>query len=432
MESGFKKISITFESVICLILLFMPQILTQMTSIYTVETPDNIWYKYTSFDFSIIGLCIIILAIFKIRKTRSIRFFSFILLLFFVNLFFPYEDNVFSTGRFEMFLIMLQAAALNYIVFSFDNISRESKPERAIMFIKIYFILCFLSTLLRLSLGMSTDGRFGAIGLSVGGTGFFSVIILLYLIYCEKYSSLNVFVIFSALISLILSGQRTCIFIFITLSIPYIFNIFFGTKQNNSNDNGSKKMQLLFLAMMGLGILLVLILLLLVSTNIQLPGLSFVERVFDTVSDFFNGNLSNDGSVEGRWDSIEAGLSVWAENPLGIPNDFYSLQSRMTDFNYPTFPHCTALDLILLWTLPIAIFVFGYCIKLWLILIKNHDRFQWVILFILIMSVIWGSPFLGSTQLFIELFFITLAVIRIKTKYHNVHFVLTLGGRQHK
>ncbi len=430
METGYKKMALAFESLICFILLFMPLVVSQITSIYTVETPSNIWYKYTSFDFSAFAVVVIVLAAFKMRKSKSVHFLSIIGLLFFINFFSPYEDNVFATGRFEMFLIMLQAAALNYIVFSFDDINQSSKTERAIVFIKVYFILCFFSTLLRLFLGMSTDGRFGAMGLSVGGTGFFSAIMILYLIYCEKYSFFNLFIIFSAVISLVLSGQRTCIFIFLALSIPYFFNIFLSSSNSNTDDNGNKKMQFLFIAMMCVLVLFILILLLLISVDVQLPGLSFVERVFDTVSDFFNGNLSNDGSVEGRWDSIEAGLAVWAENPLGIPNDFYSLQGRMIEFNYPTFPHCTALDLILLWTVPIAAFVFGYCIRLWLILAKNHDGFQWVVLFIIIMSVIWGSPFLAIAQLFIELFFITLSSINVKTKYSKAHFVLTFRKKE--
>lgn len=56
--------------------------------------------------------------------------------------------------------------------------------------------------------------------------------------------------------------------------------------------------------------------------GMQLPGLSFVERVFDAVDNFLNGSLSQEGSVGGRFESIEAGLGVWVDNPIGIPNDF--------------------------------------------------------------------------------------------------------------
>lgn len=430
MGIRFEKVSIVFQSFLCFILLFMPLALTQITSIYTVETPSHILYKYTNFDFSVVAIPVIFLGVFKLRKSKSIHFFYFTFMLLLINAFLPYDDNVFKTANFEMFLIMLQAAALNYIVFSFDIDSPKSKTDRAVLFLKVYFILCFLSTLLRLALGMSTDGRFGAIGLSVGGTGYFSAIMLLYLIYCEKYSFFNLFVTLCAFISLVLSGQRTCLFIFLVLILPYCVNIFFSTTRHTNNDIGRKKMQLLFIVMMSLLVFFTLILLLLVSMGMQLPGLSFVERVFDAVDNFLNGSLSQEGSVGGRFESIEAGLGVWVDNPIGIPNDFYSLQSRMCDYNYPTFPHCTLLDIILLWTLPVAIYVSGYCIKLWFILAKHHDELQWIMLFILIMSIIWGSPFTGIAQLFIELFFITLASIRVNTKYETFHIRFTFGGKK--
>lgn len=232
MGIRFEKVSIVFQSFLCFILLFMPLALTQITSIYTVETPSHILYKYTNFDFSVVAIPVIFLGVFKLRKSKSIHFFYFTFMLLLINAFLPYDDNVFKTANFEMFLIMLQAAALNYIVFSFDIDSPKSKTDRAVLFLKVYFILCFLSTLLRLALGMSTDGRFGAIGLSVGGTGYFSAIMLLYLIYCEKYSFFNLFVTLCAFISLVLSGQRTCLFIFLVLILPYCVNIFFSTTRH--------------------------------------------------------------------------------------------------------------------------------------------------------------------------------------------------------
>ena len=46
------------------------------------------------------------------------------------------------------------------------------------------------------------------------------------------------------------------------------------------------------------------------------------------------------------------------------------------------------------------------------------------------MSIIWGSPFTGIAQLFIELFFITLASIRVNTKYETFHIRFTFGGKK--
>ena len=76
-------------------------------------------------------------------------------------------------------------------------------------FIDTYVLLCLSSQILRAILGYSTDGGYGAIGLSVGGSGFLYSTYIVYLICARDISIRVIGLIGLALFGLLLTGQRT-------------------------------------------------------------------------------------------------------------------------------------------------------------------------------------------------------------------------------
>ena len=256
---------------------------------------------------------------------------------------------------------------------------------------------------LRIILGMSTFGRYGAIGLSVGGTGYFSSLYLIYLMYIHKYTQYTPVLISIAFLALILSGQRTNLFLVLFFIIPYLFSDVFQASNKNNK---------LFLHMF-LVIFFLFVSFFLVIFGEQIMSSfeteNFLTRILTTIQDFSDDTVSSDYSVDGRMRSIEAGLDILSETPTGISNCFYDLQFRMLELQFPTFPHSSLLSCLLLWSIPITLYCMYYLILLTIKLLIKRNGYFFVVLYILLIMIVWNGPFLDYPIVFITLFFISLA-----------------------
>lgn len=401
--------------VFCLIVLFLPIKIVEATAIYSTKTPDNIWYDYLSYSFSFLAIPILGIAVLRRKKTQAINFIRIIEISFIINILYALfnDSNIFQSCHYEMFLIMLQAEAICCIVFSFDKSGEIKQAEK---FLDIYFFLAIASQLLRMVLGMSTYGRYGAIGLSVGWTGYLCAIYILYIVYCREMNLLEAIRIIVAAISLILSGQRTNLFVCILFLIPYIIKTFvIFTEKKKISKSLMRKIKYLLIFAFAI-ILLILFLLFLSSSGIKFAGADYIERTIEAVAALFNRNLGSVSSVSGRVASIEAGKKVLLDMPLGISNDFYDLQYRMLQENYATFPHSTLLSCLLLWTVPLTVFCAMYVIGIWKDLVKIKSPFQWVVLFIIVINIVWGGPILDVAPFFLQLYFLSLGKVLLGRK----------------
>jgi len=405
-----------------LVLLFLPVKVIESTAIYVTKTPSYIWYDYFSYAFSVVAIPIFLIAFIRRNKSQAINFSKVIGMSFVINIVYAIfnSSNIFSTKHYEMFLILLQAEAINCTVFSFDKNKETTHAEN---FLDIYFVLAFWSQILRMILGMNTFGRYGAIGLGVGGTGYFCAIYILYIVYCKKMDKSVMIRMLFAMVSLLLSGQRTCLFLCIVFLLPYIIELFSVLLENKKVSRAMfRKIKFLF----GLAVLIILIILIvlaLYSWGIKIVGLEYIERVLDAIVALFSRNLSGITSVSGRTASIDAGIKVWLANPFGISNDFYDLQYRMSQENYVTFPHSTLLACILLWTVPLAIFCTIYVINLWRGLVREKSSFQWIVLFIIVMDIVWGGPILDVPLFFLQLYFLSIAKVKLGKETKRIKIV---------
>lgn len=399
----------------CLIILFLPVNVIAKTSFYSVTTPAAIWYKYRSFDFSFLVIPLVIYA-FTVKKTYAIPFHKVIIAIGIKDCIF-YAAG-FNNGAipfdFSLYLILIISWAITVLVLKKGYANVKIPGEK---FLDVYFVLAFLSMLLRLILHMTTDGRYGAIGLSVGGTGFFSAVYIIYCLYVHEYRKTTPLIISLAFLTLILSGQRTNLLFCILFCVPYVIRNMFA-KQTNA---GNTKKTLLLWGMLFAGLILICILLFLDELGIQIQGMEFITRTLDAASKLVNRDLGTETSVEGRFLSLEAGKSILTKNVLGITNVFYDLQYRMTKLNYPTYPHSGILDCALLWSTPITLFCEFWLIRLLIKLARLSRGMFWVILYIQILMIVWGSPFLDYPMLFIVLLLLSIAKIDIASANGNSH-----------
>jgi hypothetical protein len=348
------------------------------------------------------------------RNSKSIKFWKIIIAVFLVDIIFPFQNNIIENHRYELFWVMIQAYAVNCIVFSLNKRNNNNPYDN---FIKLYVALGFVSIFIRAIFGKVVYGRYSIQGLGVGATGFLCATVALYLIYCQKYTKSNSIILIMTIIGLVMSGNRTNLLVFLMFLIPFFVKIAgkLITKNNVLVSYGKYFRLMLFL--IGALITFLIIILTLRGFGVEISGFDFVYRTLDTIKDMFYGTLSSDGSVEGRTASLKVGLDILKQNPIGITNDFYELQYLMISRGYITFPHSTLLSTILLWTLPISIYVVVYYVRLIIGLKKKKDNLLWVMLYIGVMSIVWGSPLHSCSMLFIYLFYFTIAKRHICVRY---------------
>lgn len=405
MEIKFKIDKGYLRYLYCLVILLLPLSVINITSFYSVSSPSEIWYKYKSFNFSVLIIPFIIYAMCIRKKSYAIRFDIIIVAIAIKDIIFSFINgqNSLITFDFSLYLIMISAWALTVVVM---KKVKNTNSVPGVAFFEAYFWVAFLTILVRLALGMTTDGRYGAIGLSVGGTGFFAGVYILYLIYVRPFTkNTPVFLILSFLV-LVLSGQRTNLLFCIVFCALYAIRQFFLI---NNADATTNNKSLLLWGLLCVGIIFIIGLFLINEMGIHITDINYITRMFDAVEKFLGGSLNSEDSVRGRLNSIDAGLQILKENPLGILNVFYDLQYRMTIFNYPTFPHCTLLACALLWSTPITIICEIWLISLLIKLSRMKSDMFWVILYMQVLLLFWGGPFLDFPMLFIVLLLLSMA-----------------------
>lgn len=392
----------------CMILLFLPNEIVEATSIYTITTPQQVRYEYASFFFSFLLIPAIIYACTIRNKTQAIHFDLIIIAILIKDFlylhFFKYNQEIDYNFSFDF--VLLSAWSIVCIIFSNTGNNDSRSPE---LFFERYFILAFFTQLLRFFLGLSTGGRYGAIGLSVGGTGYLAGLFIVYSLYYRNFNNKMKIYTFLAFISIVLSGQRSNLLFLLLFCGIYVFKICLEKKSTKENTERifylvatTELLFLLFVPLLFSNILL-----------FKIEHFEFINRVIEAATSYFNGSIESMDSVEGRFQSFDAGIDIANEFPLGLTNNFYELQYRMLLYNYPTFPHNTLLCCYLLWSPFITLFCILYLIKLFIDLWRIKSGLMWPLLYIILFNTITGSVFIYYPYLVINLFFISLAKRKI-------------------
>ena len=108
-------------------------------------------------------------------------------------------------------------------------------------------------------------------------------------------------------------------------------------------------------------------------------------------------------------------MKILEENMMGLSNDYYDLQYWMLQYGFPTYPHSTLLASILLWGPFCALFCTWYMCLLFYQLHKYKSQMRYVLMFLIIVSIIWGGPILVEPQFAVILIYLSIAKIKLIT-----------------
>ena len=375
----------TNSSVLILIVffvIFLPGRVIDLTSIYYSGTPEYIRSVWLNYNFSILELLPIILSIFLINKSNLKMIYKILFIVIIINIsrYFLGLSNSFDLNGYEMYLSFFTGLSMSVII------SYVFKSRNGILkFFEYIMIANLISSILVITVGNDSFGRFYSIGQDLGTTAVLSVSYILIYSTSKKKTLLSNIAFISAFITLILSGSRYQISLLIILGLLMSLNYLkdFFTKSVNLK------------SFISLTIIFVFVIFLYFSYVIKIinqNNFAFIYRFFDTFLNLENiADIANDSSWYGRTLSIDIGLELISKNPLGLSNSFIDLQYNTQLLGYPNFTHSYAIIYFLLWG-PISLLIPIFLIKNFFILLKKRNK-TWVLcLYFLLLYIFYGSP----------------------------------------
>lgn len=371
----------TIDHLVLLVILFlmiMPDDFFSFLPIYQISTPSYIAYKLIDYKFGIVQVLILIAGLISLflKKNKTIPLLLIYYLLRETIFFFFGKECAWKAHSFEMILTLIVGITLAYLV---SNHSYGNEIEDF-----FYHFICLNEISIYVNILMGNGGlgvscRFHASNLDVGATGTLSVIGFLWLWNNKNnYRNKNLVMILCVL-GLIFSGSR----------IDYLlFALFFVLILINHSMNGNanrEKIKRTFYRLLILAFFLAFAFLIFRSRITAFFNSARVQALFAM------STTISDSSFTGRLHSINKGLIILQNHPLGISCSMVGLQVEMNRVGYPTFPHSTLLSSYLLYG-PIILILYVYAVYH---CIKYHgyqSTYYWVFIYLLVETIISGGP----------------------------------------
>ena len=365
-----------------LVLFIVPEIVFSFLPLYANESPAYIENHVLDYKYGIVQFFITIIGCILALKHRRAYFHLFVFFQFFRELTFLFfgSNSFLLEEAYEIYLIMLVGISLSYICYYLSNNSEQ--------LFRLFLLLNVLTVYLSLIIGHDSDGRYSAFNLDVGSTGTLCAFALLLVLDDAKNSKWIWF--FFIIGALLLSGSRSnLVLVVLCGSVKFIEAI------KNFVLNKHKKIKPFRL-----------LIVIFVATFFVYDGYQSFSSADDERYDY--SNISSDASLLGRTLSIEAGINVLREHPLGISGFFINLQREIVKEGYPTFPHNYILSEYILLGPVIIIFLF------WLVMIlvglyRNKSKYFNLILYFILMICVYGSPILNFKVFFMYAYLLMLA-----------------------
>lgn len=390
---------------ICLLLyvfvvLSLPDGIKSMTSLYKMTTFGiDVTYTY-NYYFSLLEIPIILIALIKYKYSYSIKFLKVFFLILILNIFYWIlnMENVIQLHSYEMFLLLITGFSASVIV-----MDRENSLQDIDTILDWFTILQFALLILSMITGASgQDGRYAAIGMGSGATANIASYYLVWTFFL-RMSKTKLFPAGIAFITVILTGSRTNLLVFVLIAIVFIGRLL---KKQIIDGNGKKLLYSLMI------IVPFFILGFMFSHGVKMES-------FERVASLFKGNIfsniTSDDSYLGRIRSIEGSLQILKENPNGLPFSIYALERVSARIFSMEYPHSTLLSYILLWSPFIAWGCMGYLVYLLIKAIRMKDNSAIFMFFNIVMLVFYGSPILYA-KTYANLFvLVSYMVLRLKT-----------------
>ena len=377
--------------IIILLILFVPDDIFIFSSILDFKTPNVISYIWldTSFSFIFIPFIFFIFKK-KINRTHMFLFiFWFTLLLWNLIKSLFYKSYLISNLNFELFY----ATFVAIVIICFVE-SKLKTFQSLQIFFEIFMISQIIGLFLSIILDAGLDGRFHPPNLDVGTTGLFLGIYFVFHLFVKEKQ--NVYWLLIIFISILLTGSRANVILPLIFLVIYFF----------------KKVKYIFSAKFVFVFVFCFPLIYFINFSFISESFDIIEFFdFDRISNLIDmsqdGSINEDTSLLGRLKSLDIGIEVLYQHPLGIFLSFIDLQYFMQMNGYPTFPHSTLLAFYLVMG-PFFLIIIYRLLKLLFSLHKEKSNFFYLILYLTIASIFFGGMFVNF-----KIFFFYLLVFKI-------------------
>lgn len=392
------KIS-TLIAAILLFILVLPSGVFSLGTLYESLTPAAIDYNWLDYRFGVLQLLIAILGIFEFLFQRQIvaAIIFLIALAREILLFFIYDNSIFTDSAYEIYLTIFVGYGLFLITRRYMN-NFYSMDK----FYGWFLITNMLTIYINVAMGgrgttstgarLAHEGRYHASNLDVGGTGALCLLCIIYLYFSPIKKKYRYPLLVLSFIGLILSGSRADIGFAVAIIGYYclkkIIDILKGQKIKISISRIYKA---------EIAVLSIMLFSMWAITDMS----QFLNRIgFERFEILISmAAFSSDGSILGRFTSIQDGLDIITSNPIGISGSFINLQTEMMFRGFPTFPHSSLISGYILLG-PIVLLLYIIWVRF---LIKNRDysnKYFWIILYYTISTVIIGGPIVNFKIIF--------------------------------
>lgn len=259
-----------------------------------------------------------------------------------------------------------------------------------------------------LSGASGADGRYAAIGMGSGATASLACEYLIWTLFARQGTT-RIFPMVCAAITVILSGSRTNLLVFIFIAV-----VFFGKLAKKQIEDGYGK-RLFWITLITVPIIVILIV-----VGVRSGGSEGIGRFLSLFEGNFAQNVSEDSSFLGRQRSIEGSFKMLRDHPAGIPFSIYAIEDLSSKYFSMEYPHSTLLSYVLLWSPVIAICCYIYVIRLFVKAIKLRDNSAIYLGYYLFILILYGSPILYAKSyafIFIMLSYIKNKLNDMETSY---------------
>lgn len=377
-----------------MLLFMLPNDLYSLTSVYTFTTPSNIVYKWNDFYVSLLYMPVIAGGLYCFlakRGSMGPNIFAFLLVMLAKDIVLAASGNdyVFTNKSFEQYFLWFTSACMACILFAEADARGSFGPILISM-----FVITALMLVAAIVLHVSPDkydyvNRYTSTNMAHGETSLLLASFTM-LILKAKDVEYKAGLIAVTVVLVVATGTRKDLLFMAVFFIIYLVNKFFVAR----NDAASKP---LVVHRAWLISLLFLVLSMGVTAIALFPDKIFgafnLERVTGLLGSIFSEGdlLSTDYSVLGREESLVAGLSVVAENPLlGQGFSFYAQQLAIQGYGFPTFPHFFWLFnwaiMGVLVLVPIIQFAYSS-----LVLIRRHDNWAYLAGYLILCCAVSGG-----------------------------------------
>ena len=397
-----------FVCLIVLIVLNIPGFLIDVSTIYHTEHRFLLGdFAYLSYDLNFFELLLIIWGVLLLpRKSNNVHMLPIIILVALkeVMFFLVGKDNVFSYNSFEMFFCVFVAIA------SCDIICKETNDSLDYIerFLDLLIIFNFVWQIIFIVSGKIAIGdRVNAISMGYGAVAYLCSIHILYKLLTKELNKKNLILIAVCFVSIILSGSRFNLLISLLGILAFSGYIL---------RNATKNMRIIIV------LLLIAFIAVLIASLIN-PSLFGDNKNLNRVLNLFQGgnfiqNLSNDESILGRFLSLQIGIDLIKENPLGLSNSFIDIQGKTIEHGFFSYPHSNLMTYYLRWGI-----VFVFCV-IWMFRIckeakrlKNKGVLYFMIVFMISNTIYGGVETAPKVYTYL---FLLLSLIKLDLRYQTI------------